>query len=405
METATWLNSPAASKAFDPYSQTFVLAAPDGRTAVPATVSDILTLNRLCVSQSIIFGTQLGVTGLLFTILMLMTKRDKRRSAVFLLNGGALLVTFIRNVLACVSLNSVFYNFYNWELYYYPAGAALRHAQAVNVATEVLGPVINALVLSSLVLQIRIVCCTLTHTAKIGITLLSTAVACAALAVRFALAVFNIEFNVLKIGQTNPEQFETLDHIAKANIIITVASIAFFSAIFVIKLAFAIHLRRKLNMKQFGPMQIIFVMGCQTMLLPLIFAVMSYYTSVGIQINSAVTTIVAVFLPLSGMWASAQTASEKLVRSDTRFHRAIPIGATDLSSAKAYGVSTKTTDTADTLIDDDDGDDQNSGSVPYRGLGHGRSQDSPRDVEMAEEAPLPGPKGVVVDRTYSVRSD
>ncbi|KAK3059332.1 hypothetical protein LTR53_020410, partial [Teratosphaeriaceae sp. CCFEE 6253] len=106
------------------------------------------------------------------------------------------------------------------------------------------------------------------------------------------------------------------------------------------------------------------------------------------------------------MWASAQTASEKLVRSDTRFHRAIPIGATDLSSAKAYGISTKTTDTADTLIDDDDAgdDDSRSGSVPYRGLGHGhgrgtRSHDSPRDVEMAEEAPLPGPKGVVVDRT------
>ncbi|TKA73214.1 hypothetical protein B0A55_07771 [Friedmanniomyces simplex] len=416
MAPLTWLTDTT----FNPYNQTFILAGPDGTTAFPATIDDVLTLNTLCISQSIIFGVQVGVTGLLFVILMLMTKRDKRQSAVFLLNAGSLLMIFIRNVLACISLNSMFYNFYNWELHYYPVSPALTHAMDINATAEVLGIVINALIYGSLVLQIRIVCCTLTHTAKIGITVVSAAVAFTALTIRFALAVLNIEYNIFGISSATPQQFQLLGHVAKANNVITVVAIAFFSAVFVVKLAFAIHLRRKLNMKQFGPMQIIFVMGCQTMFVPLIFAVISYYTVLGIQINSLVPTVVAIFLPLSGMWASAQTANAKLVRSDSRFHRAVPIGATDLSSAKAYG-STKTTDTADTLVDNDYDDNNNTTTTPYHHGGRTkttatRSEDNPRvgggagpEMSMVEDPTelqrLKGGGAVVVDRTYSVRSD
>ncbi|KAK1065347.1 pheromone alpha factor receptor [Friedmanniomyces endolithicus] len=409
MAHLTWL----ADTTFDPYNQTFILAGPDGTTAYPASVVDILTLNTLCISQSIIFGVQVGITGLLAVILMLMTKRDKRQSAVFLLNAASLLAIFIRNVLACIALNSLFYNFYNWELHYYPVSPALTRAMDINATAEVLGIIINALIYSSLVLQIRIVCCTLTHTAKIGIVVVSAIVAFTALTIRFALAVLNIEYNIFGIDSATAQQFQLLGHVAKANNVITVVAIAFFSAIFVVKLAFAIHLRRKLNMKQFGPMQIIFVMGCQTMFVPLIFAVVSYYTVLGIQINSLVPTVVAIFLPLSGMWANAQTANEKLVRSESRFHRAVPVGATDLSSAKAYG-STKTSDTADTLIDDDlDEDDNTAAAYHHHGSGRSRttamrSDDLPRggvEMGMVEDPQRLKTGAVVVDRTYSVRSD
>ncbi|KAK1062473.1 pheromone alpha factor receptor [Friedmanniomyces endolithicus] len=409
MSHLTWL----ADTTFDPYNQTFILAGPDGTTAYPASVGDILTLNTLCSSQSIIFGVQVGITGLLAVILMLMTKRDKRQSAVFLLNAASLLAIFTRNVLACIALNSLFYNFYNWELHYYPVSPALTRAMDINATAEVLGIIINALIYSSLVLQIRIVCCTLTHTAKIGIVVVSAIVAFTALTIRFALAVLNIEYNIFGIDSATAQQFQLLGHVAKANNVITVVAIAFFSAIFVVKLAFAIHMRRKLNMKQFGPMQIIFVMGCQTMFVPLIFAVVSYYTVLGIQINSLVPTVVAIFLPLSGMWASAQTANEKLVRSESRFHRAVPVGATDLSSAKAYG-STKTSDTADTLIDDDlDEDDNTAAAYHHHGSGRSRttamrSEDLPRggvEMGMVEDPQRLKTGAVVVDRTYSVRSD
>lgn len=122
------------------------------------------------------------------------------------------------------------------------------------------------------------------------------------------------------------------------------------------------------------------------------------------------------------MWASAHVINEKLVRSD-KYHRAIPVGATNLSSAKAYGSSKSTgADTADdTLIGDDDIEGLRGSPQQHRlqhmamvsrpnGAGstgsglsnHGRDVDD--DLEM-QQLKGPGDGVVVVDRTYSVRSD
>ena len=167
----------------------------------------------------------------------------------------------------------------------------------------------------------------------------------------------------------------------------------------------------------------------------MIFAIVGDYAT-GHQLQSLVQTVVAIFLPLSGMWASAQTNDDKVVRPDARFHRAIPVGATDLSSAKAYG-STKTTDT--TLVENDF--DSDSGRYQYtaassdRGKMTIRSTSSPHgavhfhpqgfDFGTQNQTPSNGNssgggktsfsedlemqrfrnEGVVVDRTYSVRSD
>ena len=124
---------------------------------------------------------------------------------------------------------------------------------------------------------------------------------------------------------------------------------------------------------------------------------MTYYTTFGAQINSFVPTVVAVFLPLSGMWASASTNNEKLARSDDRYHRAIPVGTITLSSAKAYG-SGKSADTVgSTLIGDDDIEHSPKKFVISEAHGHDAVE---HDLEMQQLR-----SGVVVDRTYSVRSD
>ncbi|KAK0786267.1 hypothetical protein LTR38_012088, partial [Friedmanniomyces endolithicus] len=79
----------------------------------------------------------------------------------------------------------------------------------------------------------------------------------------------------------------------------------------------------------------------------------------------------------------------------------------------AYG-STKTSDTADTLIDDDlDEDDNTAAAYHHHGSGRSRttamrSEDLPRggvEMGMVEDPQRLKPGAVVVDRTYSVRSD
>lgn len=106
------------------------------------------------------------------------------------------------------------------------------------------------------------------------------------------------------------------------------------------------------------------------------------------------------------MWASAQTQNDKLVRSDPRFHRALPVGASTISGSthhKPYG-STKDSGTDNTTLIDDDEDDS---TVPYQGrsMSSARARNMPEmhvldDLEMGSYK-----NGVVVDRTYSVRSD
>lgn len=253
---------------FNPYDQNFLLTLPDGHTPYPAAFQDVLQLNSLVVSQAIVYGTQIGLTSLLFIILLLMTKRDKRRSAVFLLNVLALVLIFVRNILSCVQLNTIFYNFYNWELHWYPPSPATSHAMNISATSEIFNVIVDAAIYGSLVLQVHIVCCTLGRLLKMGIIGVSGTVALAALAVRFLLAVFNIKYAIFGVNHLQESEFDWIERIASADNIVSVTAIALFSSIFVSKLAFAIHLRRKLNMKQFGPMQIIFVMGCQTMFVP-----------------------------------------------------------------------------------------------------------------------------------------
>ncbi|KAK4546807.1 hypothetical protein LTR36_001539 [Oleoguttula mirabilis] len=419
MDTQNW----QTNSSFDPYTQTFVVTAPDGVTALPGYMDELLLLQSISVTQGIIYGIQLGLAGLLLVVLMLMTKRDKRRSAVFLLNSLALLLLLIRNILTCTELHSIFYNYYNWQLHYYPKGGRLHTAQNLSITAEIFNFLIDAAIYSSLLLQVHIICCTIARTVKLGIIGVATAVALMSLGVRLYLAVFNIEYSILGVNSLTIPRNAYLTHIASVNNIVTVVTIALFSTIFVTKLAFAIHMRRKLNMKQFGPMQIIFVMGCQTLFVPLIFAIVSYYSTIGSQINSFVPTVVAVFLPLSGMWASAHVIHQKPRRDDGRYHRAIPVGATDLSSAQAYGSakSMGTADTADdTLIGDDEIELRGSSSTsnkqqhtmhamtvsPSSGgggsSGHSGMHGVDEDLEMQQ---LKSEGVVVVDRTYSVRSD
>ncbi|KAI7039867.1 hypothetical protein KC337_g6241, partial [Hortaea werneckii] len=86
------------NSSFKPYNQTFAIVAPDGVTTLPASMASLLDMVYIAVQQGVIFGIQIGATALLLIILLLMTKQDKRRSAVFALNLLALLFCFTRSV-------------------------------------------------------------------------------------------------------------------------------------------------------------------------------------------------------------------------------------------------------------------------------------------------------------------
>ncbi|KAI7690770.1 hypothetical protein KC322_g11504 [Hortaea werneckii] len=381
------------NSSFNPYNQTFAIVAPDGVTTLPASMASLLDMVYIAVQQGVIFGIQIGATALLLIILLLMTKQDKRRSAVFALNLLALLFCFTRSVLIASNLHGIFYNFYNWQLHYYPDGKDLRTSQNVSAASDVFNILITAATYGSLILQIWIVCCNVSRRLKIIVLGASGIIGLIALGVRVFLVVFNIRYSILGIKSITLEENAYITYLARVNNIVNTVAIAIFSAIFLAKLAIAIHM--------------------------LIFATIAFYTPLGYQINSFVPVVVAISLPLSGMWATAQTDRAKLVRSRAAAgHRAIPVGATDLSSAKAYG-STKSSgmDTADTLIADYSSYDIERDGGLYQDSGSDRLAGSPSKGGAEASATVVGGRadggvemeqlkhGVVVDRTYSVRSD
>lgn len=253
---------------FDPTNQTFTLVGPDGETVLPGYVNNILTLQYIATQQGIIFGIQTGATALLIIVLLLMTKSDKRRSAVFMLNLTALLFCFIRSILQASNLHGIFYNYYNWQLHYFPDGTELYRSQDLSATGEIFNCLINAAIYGSLVMQIWIVCCNIARWYKIVLMGVSIVLGLLAEAVRIYLAVFNIKYAVYGVRTLTTDQNDFITHLASVHNIVATLAIAFFSCVFLAKLALAIYNRRKLNMKQFGPMQIIFVMGCQTLFLP-----------------------------------------------------------------------------------------------------------------------------------------
>jgi hypothetical protein len=112
------------------------------------------------------------------------------------------------------------------------------------------------------------------------------------------------------------------------------------------------------------------------------------------QLGTFPMTIVALSLPLSAMWATANTANRQAASERNNIHRQIPAGRADFAKGKAYKSYSDTT-ASGTLV----GDDDNSAlSSPNRKTGFNGME---RDLEMQEV----GHGGVQVDRSYSVRCD
>ena len=244
---------------FDPYTQSFTLLASDGtpfNVSIPELDFFVFYNNQICIN----YGAQIGASMLLLVVLLLLTKPDKRSSALFIVNVLSLALNIIRNVLQGVYFTGPF-----TETYAVFSGDFSR-VHAGDYATSVTCAVQTVLVLIcveiSLCLQTRVVCVTLRQLYRRIIFAASIMIALLAIGFRLALCIENSIY-VVQAKVDVP-----LQKLLSATTITETISICWFSAVFVAKLAFALNERRKLGLVQFGPMQIIFIMGCQTLIIP-----------------------------------------------------------------------------------------------------------------------------------------
>ncbi|EEH23583.1 hypothetical protein PABG_05794 [Paracoccidioides brasiliensis Pb03] len=284
---------------FDPFNQSVVFHKADG---TPFNVSiheldDFVQYNtKVCINYS----SQLGASVIAGLMLAMLTHSEKRRLPVFFLNTFALAMNFAR--LLCMTI--YFTTGFNKSYAYF--GQDYSQVPGSAYAASVLGVVFTTLLVismeMSLLIQTRVVCTTLPDIQRYLLMAVSSAISLMAIGFRLGLMVENC---IAIVQASNFAPFIWLQ--SASNITITIST-CFFSAVFVTKLAYALVTRIRLGLTRFGAMQVMFIMSCQTMVIPAIFSILQYPLP-KYEMNSNLFTLVAIFLPLSSLWASVATKS------------------------------------------------------------------------------------------------
>lgn len=244
---------------FDPFTQTFTLLLADS-TPFNLTIPDLDDFILYNVQICINYGSQLGASLVLLIVLLLLTKPDKRLSPISILNTLGLTINVIRNIIQCLYFTGPFSETYAYF------GQDYSRVPKSDYATSIAGAVLTFILLicveMSLIFQVRVMCVMVRESYRLALFVVSNMIALPALGFRFALCVENAQYI---ISLTPPTALNWLE---SASNITTSISICWFCIIFVTKLGFALVERKKLGIGQFGPMQIIFIMGCQTLVIP-----------------------------------------------------------------------------------------------------------------------------------------
>ncbi|RDH32821.1 fungal pheromone mating factor STE2 GPCR-domain-containing protein [Aspergillus welwitschiae] len=277
----------------DPFAQNVTFHTGDG-TPFEVNVQEIDTFLQYCIQICTNYGAQLGASIVLFVILLLLTRPEKRSSSVFILNCAALLSNVGRLFCQILYFTTDFV-----RVYAYFSGDFSRvptSAYANSVIAVVFYTILVICIEASLVLQVQVICANLGRVYRQ--ILLSLSIVVALIPVGFRMAMMGENAIAIMAAESSIP----LIWLQSAENITATISICFFCAIFVAKLGFAIRQRRRLGVRDFGPMKVIFIMGCQTLVIPATFSIIHYIAAVP-ALSSNVATLVTISLPLSSIWA------------------------------------------------------------------------------------------------------
>lgn len=294
MSSTTSMAAPG-SENFNPHLQPITIFYPDA-TNFTLTLMDITQVNYAAIRKVTIFGAELGASIIILVLLAALTWAEKRRTILFSVNMLALLALAIRSIL------QIEYYLQPWfDMYTYLSGDTSdvsMGSRATTVAAGTMQIVLVAATQISLILQIRVVYASMP---KINIAMTALASVVATTVMSF-YTISLVQSNIAGM-RAEPYLGGWIYPTARG---LYAFSICLYSLVFVLKLGHAIHRRKCLGLQKFGPLQVVFIMGCQTMLVPAIFSVVENVVKFD-GLSSLTAALVAISLPLSAMWAAAQT--------------------------------------------------------------------------------------------------
>jgi hypothetical protein len=244
---------------FDAWLQNVILVKTDGST-IELNLAAFDWFRMYTARIAINYGTQVGASIILLTVLLLLTRSEKRKSCLFITNALCLMVNIIRMVLCCCFTTSTIWNPFTQLTNNY--AQVTERDLATAAAADVFAFLLSILIMVSLSLQVWVVCITTVPVQRYIIMSVTGLVACVAVGFRAAFTIINIR------ETSHHRTIEAYPILVPATAISQAVSICVYSCVFTYKLGHAIMQRRKLKMTQFGPMQVVFIMGCQTMFIP-----------------------------------------------------------------------------------------------------------------------------------------
>jgi pheromone alpha factor receptor len=252
------MSSTSQVATFNPYTQNFTLLMSDGITTFQVGIPDLDNFVLYNTQVSINYATQIGASIVMLAVVILVTRESKRRSSLFFINVISLILSVIRSLLQTLYGVGPFN-----ESYAYFSGdysAVPSSAYANSIASIVMTLLLLCTVELSLVMQTRVVCTTLKESHRLAIMALSLFITLMTIGFRFGDMVQNAKAIV--------DLVPTYSWLASAALIMETVSIWYYCLIFVGKLGITLYQRKKLGLRQWGPMQIICIMGGCTMVIP-----------------------------------------------------------------------------------------------------------------------------------------
>jgi pheromone alpha factor receptor len=271
------MSSTSQAPAFNPYTQNFTLLMADGVTPFQVGIPDLDNFVLYNTQVSINYATQIGASIVMLAVVILVTRESKRRSSLFFINVISLILSVIRSLLQTLYWVGPFN-----ESYAYFSGdysAVPNSAYSNSIASIVITLLLLCTVELSLVMQTRVVCTTLKESHRLAIVALSLLITLLTVGFRFGDMVQNAKDIV--------DLVPTYSWLASAALIMETISIWYYCLIFIGKLGLTLYQRKKLGLRQWGPMQIICIMGGCTMVIPCKFFILIHLSSLDLQLMFA----------------------------------------------------------------------------------------------------------------------
>lgn len=269
-EGPPWHSNTSTSLAvdFNPWDQnvTLVMGNTTGSALLVTTPLYLINSWKVETQQACInYGSQLGGCLIMLMMVAITTRQAKRMQPIFWLNMISLLLGFVRALIQVLYYIGPFqdtYRFITGDFSTVPRSHT--HRSVLGIAVTVL---MFCTVEASLVLQTNVVCMTMTPKWRWVVILFSTIIVLLACISRLILNIINVEYVLKHTFDKNLYQ-----RMGQLSLITETVSIWYFCAVFVGKLAWTMIIRKRMGLKQWGPMQIICISGGCTLIIPCGFA-------------------------------------------------------------------------------------------------------------------------------------